>query len=797
MDKVCYIANYEHLGKVCWGNATMRKLFDAEEERLNKYSGVKYGWDNEAYTYDNFAEEDPELLQRMQEMAKAYPGRIQVGAVSYGQPLSFYINGESNVRQLVQGVRTCLEYFGYRPYVYNMSEHGMHAQIPQLIAQAGFTGAVMRTSFCMYGLNPEYPASCIDWRGLDGTMGVPTVPCYPGEQCHCAVNGYTHDRRTREFPFFGANTMDNKILLDYSVDSPWGGLEEFRDRFGGRIKNVIAYRADDPRQPEGFVAEYHNKPGFEWVLDEDILKAAGEPEMEVVSKVNDFHVRMPWGLCGNWIWEKCRLQESRLYAADMVDAVRAMAGEKAHPDELRDAWKMLLICQHHDVQICGIENDARKFFARGDKDLEVVEADMVGDAPEYRFNPLPWKRQDENGEGALSVVTMPRNRITDCTCDDETLETPWYIVQLNPDGGFDSVVEKETGRSLFRKGRRSGVLTGVIDGVNCIEEGVWNHEAVSGGMTVTDAGWIGSIPYSVRWTFYDKHPRVDCTISIEASREFIGRKTNDYRDAMSAFIHDEKLRMKFYPDLPDSAMGWRDQPYGAAATNRQSIECNHWASVSDGENGFAIFNKGIQCAAREYDGALSVPVAYSMYYVWSGTITSEGVPNDAAELYETAELFRPARVDDYYLDEEFAKLQRDEPARSVITKHFMNGEYITHLAFMPYTGTWEDAQLHRRALEYNNPCVPISAETARLMRETALRVSVPENVFISSVYHADGETYIRLYEMEGKDGVTSVTLQGEDVKLMPVDFFENPVGEAVEEAALKAHEVRTYRLVKA
>ena len=83
------------------------------------------------------------------------------------------------------------------------------------------------------------------------------------------------------------------------------------------------------------------------------------------------------------------------------------------------------------------------------------------------------------------------------------------------------------------------------------------------------------------------------------------------------------------------------------------------------------------------------------------------------------------------------------------------------------------------------------------MRETALRVSVPGNVFISSIYHAEGETYIRLYEMEGKNGEVSVTLQGEDVKLLPVDFFENPVGDALEEVTLKAHEVRTYRLVKA
>ncbi len=794
MDKLCYIGNYEHMGKVCWGNDVMRKLFDTEEERLEKYPGVKYGWDNEAYTYDNLKEEDPELLQRMQELAKKYPGRIQIGAVSYGQPLSYYINGESNVRQLTEGIRTDYEYFGTRPYVYNMSEHGMHAQIPQLIAQAGFTGAVMRTSFCMYGVNPEYPASCISWKGLDDDKAVPTVPTYPGEQCHCAVNGFTHDRRTLDFAFFGANTMDNKILLDYPKDAPWGGLEEFRDRFGGRIQNVIAFRADDPRQPEGIVAEYQDKPGFVWVLDEEILKAAGAPEMDVTSKVNDFQVRMPWGFCGNWIWEKCRSMESGLYGLEMVDALRGMAGEACHRPALREAWKMLLINQHHDIQICGIESDARKLFDRGDKAVETVREAVTGKNPMYRFNPLPWKRQDQNGENGLAVVSQPRPRSTDCTCDGATLETPWYTVELNMDGGFDSVVEKETGVSLFKAGRRSGVLTGVIEGMNCVEEGVWNWEAISGGMTLTDAGWIGNIPYSVVWTFYDKHPRVDCKVTIEPEQAFIGRKTNDFRDTLSAFIHEEKLRMKFYPNLPEFAMGWRDQPYGAAATNRQSMECNHWAAITHENRGFAIFNKGVQCVAREQDGALSVPVAYSGYYIWSVILTSD----NSDRVIDNTDLgtIHKAQGDDLYLDREYALAQQGEPARRVIPQHFLSGTYTTNLAFLPFTGTWQEAQLHRRAMEYNVPCVDISGESARLLRDVALRVNVPENVFISSIYRAGEDTYIRFYEMEGRTGEISATLDGETALLQETDFFENPTAEPVETVTLGSCAVRTYKLIR-
>ena len=772
MKKKCYIANYEHVGKVCWGNEKMRSLFHTEEERLKKYPTIKYGWDNEAYTYDNLAEEDPELLQTMKDMLKKYPGRIQVGTSSYGQPLSYYINGESNVRQLTEGVRTALKHFGVRPWIYIMSEHGMHAQIPQLIAQAGFRGAIMRTSFCMYGTNPEYPASCIIWRGLDGEVGIPTVPTYPGEQCHCAVNGYTHDRRTLEFTFFGANTMDNKILLDYPVDAPWGDLTEFCERFGGRIKNLIAFRADDPRQPEELVSRYNNCADYPWVLDEEVLQAAGTPELDVQTGINDFHVRMPWGLCGNWIWEKCREFESRLYTLELLDALCAAAGKPAHEQALNDAWKMLLIAQHHDVQIVGLEKDAKKFFSRGEHALERVEAELLDAESSYLFNPLPWVRDDAPELPPFCAKKIERMQHTCSVLDGNILSTPFYTVTLCEHGGFSGIWDKQAQREIFLLNRRSGILAGNIGGIPCVADGVWHAETGNGCMILTDTGMVAELPYSVQWIFYDDHPRVDIQITVETDRQYIGRRSNDTKDAFSAFQHEEKLRLKFYPNLPDSAMGWRDQPFGAAASNRQSLECNYWAALSDGENGFALFNRGVQCAVRELDGAFSTPIAFSMYYVWNHSKN-----------------FR-----DY---QDAALLNRQGKCRTDKSdmEYFMCSTYRTHFAFYPFKGRWAQAQLHRHALEYNCPCVTIPEETAQLFHEQKFELHLSENVFISSVYQKNGDLFLRVYEMEGFDGLAKVQIQGRRVSLEPVDFFEEATGKARQIWTIKPYQVKTFRII--
>lgn len=799
--KPCYVVNYEHAGTVLWGDETLRKLTQTMEDRLQKYPGVKYGWDSDAHTYDDLAANYPDLLAFLKDQMARYPGRIAAGSCTYGQPLSCYISGESNVRQLIEGIRANLTHLGVRPWIYIMSEHAMHAQIPQLIAQAGFRGAVMRNGFCMNGINPEYPASCILWRGLDGQAAIPTVPSYPGEQCSCAVNGYTVDQRTKEFTQFGANPMDTKIIMDYPRDAPWGGLEEFRDRFGGRIKNLIAVRADDPRQQEAFVAEYSGTPEYPWVLDEEILAAAGDPELDVQTQINDFRVRMPWGICGNWIWERCREYESRLFTLDLLDALRAADGLETYPEDLRNVWKMLLITQHHDIQYCGLQEDGRKFFARGDKLLAGLDQALLGSTPTHVFNPLPWTRWD-TGLAALSTAPLERPAPTACTLEGTTLRTPWYTAELSETGGFRAL-RTSTGENVFRPGRISGILAGVINGVPSVAEGSWSFRPGEGSAELTETGTLSGIPYSVTWTFHDRHPRVDCAVDFTLNREFVGRKLSDPNDSLSAYIHEEKLRLKFYPDLPASAMGWRDHPFGVAASNRQYLECNHWGAVQHEDRGFAIFNHGAQCICRELDGALSVPLAFSMYNFWGRSLLLDEQGNEiwcrdeildnSGQMIEFG--FEPGS-DLLYQDEDIRKQQKGLPHRTLINEHFLQGEYRNHLAFLPFHGDWASAQLHRRALEYTCQPTPVGPETAELIRKLDLQLELPENLFLSSLYAKDGQLYLRLYEMEGKSGEAVVRLGGAQTRLQPVDFFENPTGEPMDTANLQAWQVRTYQILR-
>jgi alpha-mannosidase len=178
-EPLCLLT-YDHGGLVLWGHDHFAERLSNAVSWLDKYPSFKIGVDNEAYTYDALAEQHPDLLGKLRGWLKRYAGRFGIGTCTYGQPLSAFINEESNVRQLVYAIRADQRHFGYTPVIYLMSEHAMHSQIPQLLAGCGFQGAILRTHFMMYGYNPTFDAPIGWWVGLDGSR-LPTVPTYPGE----------------------------------------------------------------------------------------------------------------------------------------------------------------------------------------------------------------------------------------------------------------------------------------------------------------------------------------------------------------------------------------------------------------------------------------------------------------------------------------------------------------------------------------------------------------------------------------------------------------------------------------
>lgn len=770
-----YVMTYDHLGIILWQLDALKRVLDQEIERLERHPTFKLGWDHEAYTYDYLAEHAPELLVRMKETLARFRGRLGVGTCTYGQPLSQFINEESNVRQLTMALETVEERLGVSLSVYIMSEHAMHSQMPQLLIGCGFRGAILRTHFMMYGYNPTVEAPVVWWVGLDGSH-IPAVPTYPGQE-EPVIRSHAQP--------FGAVTLDNRILTDYP-DYPQT-LEAFRRRYGQRIRPLVASRVDDPRQHEEIIAAHEEDPAYIWVLAEEVFSHLPQPRLDFRTTPNDFGVRMPWGFCGNWIWNQIRRAEASVLIAERLAALGHALGKADYEADLRVAWKSLLVGQHHDIQIVGLESDAHTHLdasiAQSSQIIEKVMrtlARRVGASRERRwvvFNPVPWKRMDwvatRDGAGfvaeipglgfaAFPVLSRAENDAAQVEWNprERRLRTVHYDLLLGDRSGFAALLDRQTGRHLLLPGRPNGTLAALIDGVPCESQGTTDVRPEGERALVQESGAVGPLTYRAEWVFYATLSRIDWHCELEAHGELIGRPSQDIHDPYSAFEHEYKLRLRFYPAIRADAVGVRDLPFAIAETMGRCVEGNYWTAISDGNVGLALFNRGLMGSFREADGAFSVPLAFSMYYVWDhwdGLVTKQAVGPGS---------------------------------------HFMKGTYRYELGVMPFLGDWQRADVHRRAIEYNLPCVTVEAdELVKPLGPAWVPLQIEgSGAILSALYTRGGRTYARFYEYWGREAAISLRWMGRPLDLVEVDLRERPLGALGQTLHLGPWQVRTVEL---
>lgn len=697
-----YIITYDHGGLILWGGEHFIERLKSATEWLDKYPSFKIGLDNEAQIYDHFAEEEPRLLDEMKGILSKYEGRIGIGSCTYGQPLSQFISDESNIRQIAYALDAERKIFNYRPPVYLMSEHAMHSQIPQIIKGFGFDGAIMRTHFMMYGYNPTFNYPIGQWEGIDGSR-IPTVPTYEGE-------GAT----------FGKTTMDTWILTRYPSKEASESLDDYRARFKG-INPLLASRADDSGlRREELVAEYDKKPKFQFILLDELLGKYPEATERMLTKPNDFTVRMPWGYCGNEIWNESRRAEVGVLTAERLAAFSKLYGGLSYRENLDKAWKDLLLAQHHDIQIVGLVPEARKLLPRSYKASEEIMTEcmaflagqMKGEGLRQVtvFNPLSWKHSpwimtyvslhkgeannlavkcgdriypayiinsNEYSDGSLlDAYVIFRPELTPLSLAafsvipveestgqpdrkikyDETnlaIKTPFYDLKLNPAGGVEYLKDSGGRIVLGNKQGKGSFFEGTIDGQVGRSEGRWTIHRSKGyapWLKMTEQGYIAGIPYAYEMTLYEDKPVIDCKVTFDFNGQKIGHPTEDVRDWHTGFIHEEKLRLKLFHQLGSNSVGIRDLPFAIAETSDKYIEGNYWTALADGKEGFAIFNKGTMGTVREEERCLSIPLAFSHYYIWG---------------------IRP-----------------------------LYGKYSYEFALCPFSGDWKQADLTKRALEY-------------------------------------------------------------------------------------------------
>jgi alpha-mannosidase len=137
-------------------------------------------------------------------------------------------------------------------------------------------------------------------------------------------------------------------------------------------------------------------------------------------------------------------------------------------------------------------------------------------------------------------------------------------------------------------------------------------------------------------------------------------------------------------------------------------------------------------SVHEDDGSFSIPLAYSMFYVWKTVI--------------------------------------------------LNGDFTYEFAIYPFEGKWGNANIHTEAISYNYPVIIMSSKKGdgKLGSWYQPFEMESKNIILSALYTSGGKPYMRFYESQGSKDILKIIKPAGSVRYTEVNLSEK------EEAIVKS-----------
>ncbi len=761
-----YLLTYDH----AVGCPTIQDEARKTIELLEQNPEWKTGAQIEGWTLDWLAKNDPAFIKEMREWITRFTGRWLPTGASYGQPHFTFVSEESTIRQIFYGTRALKEHLGFENDIYVYSEHETMPQMPQVLAGMGYRGAYFRTHMQYGGDGPARDADWVLWTGPDGSS-IPAIPAYSGKE-QCDANMW--------------------LMTGYGERVHWADMEEFSAEMRSRgVQHPLVSRCDDwgtRPKPEllrdvkehGKIARWVTAPEYF-----DIIERSGIKPVLFPVGPNDFFPDRPWGLSGNRAWNGTRIAASCALTAEALAATAILNGfpwTPAHQTRLDDAWKNLLMGEHHDADLF---NEARDFTDPSQKlslDLSEEEAEFIakrtaaqGDAV-LVFNPTGHPRTEAvflKAPGSLRVIAPDGTAAAaqqgpDGACfiardvpalgykvyrmepgepiaappapaDPRLLETDRYQVAFASEGGLVRLRDKLKQKDIIKEGVRTGFLEGMIGSRMETSRGSVRQTYAGPGLwRVVETGVVGCISYEMIYTFVGDSDRIDLDIHMDVPGEtYIGDADPKIPGAPrpgGEADNGAKLRYVFQAELERITIqdgspptrfagprGVRHQPMiiQTAPQGDETLDVVLWAAVETDRSGLAITNCGTM-GYRAVGSSLEPVLAYSGKYSWG-------------------------------------------------CQRFMRkGSYTNRLAIVPYGGysLWsygmyhkyggiaERGKVHRHAVERDRPLyvLEFKGQGGKLpLQGAAVELpKVEDAVTVQALFPQDGKLFLRLCNMGEK-----------------------------------------------
>ncbi|MGC3958073.1 MAG: glycoside hydrolase family 38 C-terminal domain-containing protein [Verrucomicrobiota bacterium] len=312
-------------------------------ESLQRYPKWKLNLEIEPETWDVARRDTPQDYAEFQALAadQSANGRIEFVNPAYGQAYLWNISGESVIQQFDRGFAKLREHFPKaRVTTYCSEEPCFTSALPGILKSFGFERAVLKNpNTCWGGYTRAFGGELVNWIGPDGT-GIVTVPRYESESLI--------PERTWE-TIANANSTDYiRAALDAGIKHPVGMcLQDAGWRFGPWLKDKKStYQPTEYTTWRNYFERVAtNAPAADWHLSQE-----------------DIQVSLVWGAqVLQRIAQQVRIAENRLVMAEkLASMASAFEGATWPAQEFDEAWRTLLLAQHHDCWIVpynGRKND--------------------------------------------------------------------------------------------------------------------------------------------------------------------------------------------------------------------------------------------------------------------------------------------------------------------------------------------------------------------------------------------------------------------------------------------------------
>ena len=375
------------------------ELIDTLIEKMGKDERYRFfHLDGQTIIIDDYLEIKPQMRERLYALINA--GRIQVGPWYILQD-EFLTSGESNVRNMIEGLKFCKEN-GIEPVMsgYMPDAFGNISQMPQILAGFGIDNAIFgRGQWTILfdnklpeGKQPTEKELC--WQGADGTsiIGIMFGDWYnnaselPSSDEQAVSDRYGDLIRWLELTaktpnLLGMNGCDHQpIQLD---------LPESIELANRIFSDTIEIKHSNFKDYVSLLRPYYK----------DFASVKGE----LTSQCTDGWCRLV-DTASTHIpikQQNHKVQNMLAFKSEPVSSLALMLGDEYRNDMIRYAWKTLMQCHPHDsICCCSCDAVIKEMSVRFDKAYDTADY-VLNEAMEFIASNI-----DTSNFGRLNIVVL-------------------------------------------------------------------------------------------------------------------------------------------------------------------------------------------------------------------------------------------------------------------------------------------------------------------------------------------------------------------------------------------------------